>query len=174
MAGGSRSHMSRRKLMAGVLAAPIAAETVAAGDGRRQDVVDPIVAKAERWIAGKAEIEAMIFAWQDLEHVLFDKARAMKIEVDEVMRSRMPEARAMRVISRKRNAAHLALDDLATEIRFMTPVTVAGALAKIDLGLRVQDRYAWTEHAFELAEDGMIQLRRLMAGRASPSARALG
>jgi hypothetical protein len=165
MADGSQYLMSRRQLMVGALAAPVVSPALTAGGlGARQAVPDPIVAKAGMWIAGKAEIEAMIIEWQDLENVLFGKARAMKIKFHKATGSRMTEARAMRAISRKMDAAYLALEDLAAEISAMTPVSAAGALAKIDLGLRVQDPYAWNEHAFELAEDGVKHLGRMVMG----------
>jgi hypothetical protein len=44
----------------------------------------------------------------------------------------------------------------------MRATSIAGALAKIELGLKVQGPYDWQDHALELAEGGVSELKAMM------------
>lgn len=69
----------------------------------------------------------------------------------------------MRTMKRKLDEGYRDLEQLAGDIREMPAISVAGALAKIELGLKVQGEFDWREHALELAEDGIAELRQLTA-----------
>ena len=75
-------------------------------------------------------------------------------------RSGLPEARAMRALDRKIKSAGKKLDRRAARI-VLKRVTSRreGALAKIEMGLRIQGPYDWEEYAFALIQDGCEQLR---------------
>jgi hypothetical protein len=159
--------LSRRALIAGALVAPVAnsAATSSMVTIRLSEPSDPVIAKAAAWIAADAAIDAMTLEWQDLESQLFDKAAALRIKTEKACRSRLPEARAMRALDRKIRAGYRDLALSAGEISLLRSISVAGALAKIELGLRVQGPYDWQDHALELAEGGIAELRALTTSK---------
>ncbi len=64
----------------------------------------------------------------------------------------------MRVLDAKMETSHRKLANLAEAARLMRAVSVGGALAKVVLGLRVQGRYGWQDHALELLQGGADEL----------------
>lgn len=158
-----QAKLSRRKLMVAALAMPVAAPVAKAvmPAAKVQAVApDALVAKAAEWIAANARIDALSVEADDLQGALFDKARAQGIKGDRACRSRMPEARAWRAKKQEFDKACRSLATLTGNIRKMRAVTIAGAIAKIELSLHVQYE-DWSEHAFELAEEGIAELRQL-------------
>lgn len=160
----SKISLSRRGLIAAAIAMPVvssarqpkaAAKPVAA-------VPDPVIARAEEWIANNARLDALSVEADDLQGAVFDKARALSMRGDKACRSRMPEARAWRAKKQEYEEACRSLATLTGEIRKMRAVTVAGAIAKIELSLHVQYE-EWSEHAFELVEEGIADLKQLTA-----------
>lgn len=160
----SKVSLSRRGLITAAIAIPAVssarqakavAELVAVGP-------DPVIARAEEWIANNARVEALSVEADDLQGAVFDKARALGIRGDKACRSRMPEAREWRAKKQEYEEACRSLATLTGDIRKMRAVTVAGAIAKIELSLHVQYE-DWSEHAFELAEEGIAELRQLNA-----------
>jgi hypothetical protein len=120
---------------------------------------DPVVAEVDAWMAAHETRETLIRQWQDLEAALIDKATAMKISVDQAMRSRMAEARTMRALDKDISALRRTLDRDARRIVLMRATSARGALAKIRLGLRIQGPHNWNDGAVEaLVEDGCRQL----------------
>jgi hypothetical protein len=168
--------LSRRKLIAGAAAAPLAgalngAAHAAPGRGAPRTspapLADPVVAKVDAWMAAYDAREALIQEWQDHENVLFEKVKAMNISVDRGMRSGMAEARAMRALDRKIKASRKKLDREAGRIVLMRPASAQGALAKIRLGLRIQGPYDWNDDIVEaLVQDGCEQLALMLAREA--------
>jgi hypothetical protein len=157
--------LSRRGLITAVLATPAAgaatlsAAPVAVSMGQ---LPDPIVARSVAWIAASSEVDAMTLEWQELESQLFDKAKTLRIKTEKACRSRMLEARAMRALDRRIRAGYRSLALSAGEISDMRATSIAGALAKIELGLKVQGPYDWQDHALELAEGGVSELKAMM------------
>ena len=47
----------------------------------------------------------------------------------------------------------------------MAAVSIEGALAKIELGLNVQGPFDWRDHALEIAESGIAELRQMTAAK---------
>lgn len=109
----------------------------------------------------------MIREWQGLESILLAKAR-MRSEIPDPYESDMPEACAMRVLDRRINAAYPELEAEAGVIWALPTMSAEGALAKIELGLAVQGPFDWREHALELVEEGLKDLRD-MIGREQTS-----
>ncbi len=160
----SKISLSRRGLITAAIAMPVvssvrqpkaAAEPVAVGP-------DPLIAWAEEWIANNARVDALSVEADDLQGKVFDQATALGIRGDKACRSRMPEARAWRAKKQEYEEACRSLATLTGDIRKTRAVTVAGAIAKIELSLHVQCE-DWSEHAFELEEEGIAELRQLTA-----------
>lgn len=161
-----QDRVSRRKLMAAAVAAPVAGPHVRGASAQpiaKNAAPDPLIARAAEWIAANDRLDALSVEADDLQGHVFDKARALGIRGDVACRSNMPEARAMRMMKRDLVDGYRDLEQLAGDIREMRAISVAGALAKIQLGLKVQGEFDWREHALELAEDGIAELRQLTA-----------
>jgi hypothetical protein len=73
----------------------------------------------------------------------------------------MPEALALRSLDLEISNSVEWLEDEAREILALPARTIGGAIAKIELGLRVQGPYDWRDNARELAEQGLSELRIL-------------
>jgi hypothetical protein len=127
-------NVSRRNVMAGVFAAPAGTVPCAALMHPTLSAgPDELAAKAAGWIAANERLTAMQLRWQAM--------RALDGEIEETRRQ---------------------LNAAAGEIRLVQATTIAGAIAKIELGLRVQGPFDWQDHARELLEDGIAELRGLL------------
>lgn len=158
--------LSRRKFIAGAAAAPLALDSAAhaqpavlAPPRAIASKPDPIVAKVAAWMADYDAREAMIRRWQDWESALCEKARPMGMNLTQAGRSGLPEARAMRALDGRIEVASKKLDRAAGRIALMRPTSAHGALAKIELGLKIQGPYDWEELAHALISDGCADLR---------------
>lgn len=160
----SKISLSRRGLIAAAIAIPVvtSARQATASAKPVAAVTDPVIARAEEWVANNTRLDALSVETDDLQGAVFDKARALGIRGDEACRSRMPEARAWRAKKQEYEEACRSLATLTGDIRKMRAVTVAGAIAKIELSLHVQYE-DWSEHASELLEEGIAELRQLTA-----------
>jgi hypothetical protein len=139
----------------------IVAPAVGSAFGVALPVGDELVVRTAGWIAGHEQLNLMQLRWQGFESLLFDKARRMGMGCEEACESDLPEAQAMRALDEEIEAARRQLDAAAGEIRLIPATTIAGAIAKIELGLRVQGPYDWQDHALELLEGGLAELRGL-------------
>ena len=120
-----------------------------------------MIAEVATWVGAKDAVEALEQEWRDLERRLAVKVRPLTIDLIEGGRSSLPEARAMRALTRKMRAADRELERVAERIALMRARSVAGALAKIELGLQIQGPYDWQDHALALVRGGVEQLRQL-------------
>lgn len=158
--------VSRRAIIAAGMALPAA--SAANGKPLRRVVenasADPLVARAAEWIALREHVDALSAEADDLEGMLFDKAKALGLNGDKASRSSLPEAQLCRTKKREFDETDRSLRQLARDIRGMRATTVAGAIAKIELSLHIQYD-EWSEHAFEFVEDGIAELRGLTAKR---------
>jgi hypothetical protein len=155
--------VSRRKLVVGALAAPVgfALAGTWARAASEQAVFDPVVARAAEWIAACELAAAMEAEWRGLETRLFGRAAVLGMDPLLACRSGLGEARAMRALDRRIAAAYRKMQRVAGEAVAQPAVSMAGALAKIELGVRVQGEFDWREHALELIRDGVGEVRRL-------------
>jgi hypothetical protein len=160
------SRMSRRNLLGSSLAIPLSATTLGHGGLVRPPQanaqLDPVVTLAAAWIAKHDKYEEIIFEWQRLEKLLFGRARANGVAIETAQRRKFPEAVAMKALDRQMNKAYGELERLAHRANLMRPTGAEGALAKVDLGLRVQGRYGWQPYALELLAGGAGELGRLL------------
>jgi hypothetical protein len=148
--------LSRRRLIAAAAAAPLGG---AAGAPARK--IDPVLGKVRAWIAAKDAQDRLVRDWQDLERRLCDRIRPLSMTLTRACRSGLPEARAMRALMRRIKAADRKLDRDAAQIVLMRATTQAGALAKIEMGLRLQEPLDCDEYAWALIQAGFEQLRAL-------------
>ena len=123
---------------------------------------DPVIAEVATWMAAKNAVEALQEVWSDLEHQLSLKMSPHALYRLEADRSNLPEARAMQALIRKMRAADRKLENKAEEIALVRVQSVAGALAQIELGLRIQGPYNWESSALALVRGGFAQLRDLV------------
>ena len=68
----------------------------------------------------------------------------------------------MRILNQRIEAAYPALEQDAGAIRALPTMSAEGALAKIELGLAVQGPFDWRDHALELVEEGLQDLRGMI------------
>ena len=120
-----------------------------------------MIAEVATWMGAKNAVEALEQEWRDLERQLALKVRPLNIDLVESGRSSLPEVRAMRALTRKMRVADRELERVAERVALMRARSVAGALAKIELGLQIQGPYDWQDHALALVRGGIEQLRQL-------------
>lgn len=154
------ARVSRRAIIAAGLALPATANASITLPTFESALADPLVARAGKWIALRARVDALSVEADDLEGELFDRARALGVKSDKACRSAMSEARTWRAKKREFDEGCRMLESEALVLRRMRAATVAGAIAKIELSLHIQYE-DWSEHAFEFVEDGIAELRRL-------------
>jgi anti-sigma factor RsiW len=124
---------------------------------------DPLVLANARWQAARSKVDAKTAEWQKLEHRLFAKARSRAMDFAAAGKSDLPEAKAMRALDRKIRRGYLRLAESAKRVRATRATSILGALAKIELGLKVQGLFDWKANAQELLEEGVMEARELIA-----------
>jgi len=124
--------------------------------------VDEVFRLAERWVAAKAEQTALVRKWQRAETKFFAAFKAAELTYEDAYRRRWPEVRQMKALDREIKQLDRVLDGLAREIRRTPATTPAGALAKIEIALRIQDRIDFYTHAWELMSSGRDELKLMI------------
>jgi hypothetical protein len=122
---------------------------------------DQVPERAASWMVRKARLEGMIRQWQSLESILHAKTRRDRT-FGEACDSDQPEACAMRILNKRIEATYPELEQEAEAISALPTMSAEGALAKIELGLAVQGPFDWREHALELVEEGLKDLRDMI------------
>lgn len=155
--------LSRRSVLAGSIALPASMGVPISPPFKASEAcgLDAVVSHAEAWTAARENLTAMQLEWQRWENDLFDKARRMKVGCDRACKSNWPEAQAMRALDLRMTATYAQLETLAGKVRQMRAATISAAVAKIQLGLQVQGAYDWQDHALELVQDGLVELRKM-------------
>ena len=121
-----------------------------------------IIDRAVRWIAKDREVAALQRRWQMLETALFHQAVRLKLDCEALSNSDVSEACQMRALDAEIARGLRHLQEEAREIRRLKATTIAAAIAKVELGLKVQGQFDWRADALELAEDGIGELRALL------------
>lgn len=148
--------LSRRRVIAGAVAAPI----VLSGAAPKPD---PIVAAVAAWQAERDEHDAMSDEWVKLEVKLMAKTRGA-LGAAHARRSRMPEAQKMRALHKQMEVSWKRADRAARKIVLMRPTSAKGALAKITLAVRIQGPHDWEdEYVYALIQDGCEQLALMLS-----------
>lgn len=152
----AKGKTSRRALITGAVTAPLALDAMTRR--RTKGVGDPLVKAVAAWIAARGEYEQMAIAWSELESQLATRMRG-RLSLARARRSNLADARAMRTLDKQMTLAEAGLEQGARRIKSMRPISLQGALAKLEMCLRIQGRHDWQDHAFGLAEDAFKHLR---------------
>ncbi len=123
---------------------------------------DPVIDLVRDWIAGRDRQDAMVRSWQDSEHRLSIEAKASKITFTQAVDSDLPDAQLMRSLMRHIKPAERQLERSAARIIALRPTSPAGALAKIEMALRLQQHTINEDHAWALVNCATAQLRTLV------------
>lgn len=140
---------------------PVATPSFALSSITAGAACDPVPERAASWIARKAWLESMIRQWQSLESILHAKTRR-DTTFAKACDGDTPEACAMRILNQRIEAAYPALDEEAGAICALPTMSAQGAVAKIELGLAVQGPFDWRDHALELVQEGLKDLRDMI------------
>jgi hypothetical protein len=119
------------------------------------------MANAAKWAIMDQALTAMERDWQDLETRLFQKAALLQVGCDAATRGDLPEAIRMQELDVLITAAYGELENGARDVGLISARTAAGAIAKIELGLKVQGGYDWKVGALELIVGGIFDLRAI-------------
>lgn len=123
---------------------------------------DPVIELVRDWIAARDRQDAVVRNWQDAEHRLFIKAKASKIALTQAVDGDLPDAQLMRSLMRQIKSADRQLERSAARIIAMRPTSPAGALAKIEMALRLQQHSINEDHAWALVNSATAHLRTLL------------
>lgn len=135
--------------------------------------MDITLERARRWMSIKANQETLEKAWQDLEHALSLRIKPLGLDLYEATRSELSEARAMRRLMRRIEDHDRSLDQQMRRIARRRSTSLAGALAKIEIALRMSCPAACEEVVWALVVSAAQDLREMDAvpcavdGRAS-------
>jgi hypothetical protein len=147
--------LSRRTLIAGAAAAPLAGTAGAPAPAP----ADPVVPLARVWIVERETADALLSRWGRLEDAL---PVSPTLSLTQALRSGLPEAREMRAIDRR---VRLLLRKLARDAEHIVPmqaVTAEGGLAKIEMALKILEPVDVEEFSWALVQAGVEDLRRLI------------
>lgn len=153
--------LSRRNLFAAAAAAPFAtahSQIAAARTPTPVRRVDPVASKIRQWIVARENQDALVRKWQDLENQLCDRIKSSGVGLTAAYRSGLPEARQMRALTRQIKLSDRKLDRTAVRIILSPARSTEGALAKIEMGLRIQEPQDCEEHAWALLRSGFEEL----------------
>ncbi len=121
---------------------------------------DPLVDLIAAWFKQKDAADALSKEWQELEHELSLKRETLRLDLNQAARSGLPEARRMRLLMQRLRAADPKLDRAAQRILQMRAGSRQGALAKIEMALRIQAPINPQEPAWALIRAGFEELRQ--------------
>jgi len=147
--------ISRRGMVVGAAAAPLMTGVTAPAD--------PIIVAISEWVSQRSDADALAQRWQRLETKLFKRCK--HLDLTRALRSGLPEARELRALTRKINAAEKKLERSAARIAEMRATSGQGALAKIEMGLRIQEPQDCEEMAWVLIKSGADELRAVLERR---------
>lgn len=108
------------------------------------------------------KLAEMELQWQCLEMALFAKAATLKISCSAALKGSFIEAKRLRALDAEIGAGYRDLAAEAGKIQAMKSSSFAAALAKVELGLRVQGPYDWRDHARQLIDDGIGELKSML------------
>jgi hypothetical protein len=127
-----------------------------------EDQSDPVCEAVALWRADKARQSALERQWQEREHKLMQKCRALGRSLRDVGESDCAEAREMAALMKEIKAMDARLARAAADLIAMPASGAAGALALIELGLAIQEPRDCEEHAWALLRRGADQLKGLL------------
>ena len=112
------------------------------------------------WTSLNDQRVARIQEWQRMETQLFSKAKRSCIAVQKYLKTDRPEVETMKALDRRIEELGQLTEDLAAKILSLPAESLAEAIAKIEVGLKIQGPEDWQPYALDLVEDGLGALRK--------------
>ena len=122
---------------------------------------DSIFDHAQRWMTAKDGQEALVKRWQDLEQALSLRSGLLDMNLEEAAQSNLFEARTMRLLMRKIERYDRSLSRQTKRIAQLRSASLSGALAKIEIALRLHYPAAGEENEWALVVSAARDLRDL-------------
>jgi hypothetical protein len=124
------------------------------------------VSFAEAWSDQLSCLTAFVREWQKLEHCLSIRACSLGVTLSEACLSDLPEAAQMRRLESKIAATERALARRLKQIQAMPATSIDGALAKVELALKMQEPSDWRQDSWRLAQEGLVELKSFVRNSA--------
>jgi hypothetical protein len=124
--------------------------------------LDPVLDEIRAWLSDKDAQDALQREWQDAESRLLLTMKPLGMSLTQAIRARHPEAVRMRTLMKQIRALDRRLARAADRIVKMRPTTPRGALAKIEMALRIQEPQGCEEYSWALVEGGFARLCELI------------
>lgn len=144
--------------LAGPFPAPVKVDRAIAHGGHP----DPVLEEISAWLTKKDAQDALQREWQDAESRLLLTMKPLGMSLNQAIRARHPEAVRMRTLMKQIRALDRRLARAADRIVRMRPTTPRGALAKIEMALRIQEPQGCEEYSWALVEGGFARLCELI------------
>jgi hypothetical protein len=119
---------------------------------------DVLVGRVQAWIAERDASDGLVRQWQTLEHQLSLRVKPLGMDLNQGVESNLSEARAMRGLMRRIRASDRRLAAEARRILRVRASSWEGALAKIQLGFRMQTPVGPEDVSYALMRDGFEEL----------------
>ncbi|MDO8297449.1 MAG: hypothetical protein Q7T19_13540 [Caulobacter sp.] len=120
---------------------------------------DPLVALVKTWIADREAASALLIEWGRLEH--WQSLACTATSPGQARRGDFSETREMRTIDRRHERLRRKLTRAAERIIATRAITVEGALAKIEMALKILEPMDCEEFSWGLIQGGFDDLRAL-------------
>ncbi len=130
----------------------------ATNDAPATNPPEPAAKLVARWICEKEATDALQTRWQRLEHELMLKMKSNGMNLEQGMRSKLPEAGEMKQLMTRIKAADRRLSRMAAQILDTSSTCRADAFAKIRLGLQLQQPVLGGDVSWELVQRGFDEL----------------
>lgn len=125
---------------------------------------EALLVRATCWTAHEERLEVLQREWQQLETALFAKTTARNGDCSRAMAGNSAEARAMRALDVQIEEGFAFLTEEAGAILSLKATTPHAAIAKLEVGLKLQGRFDWRHHARELIDSGIAELKSMLTG----------
>jgi hypothetical protein len=120
-----------------------------------------ILDRSKRWISAKDAQETLVKRWQDLEQALSLRIGPLGLDLEEAAQSNLSEAQTMRTVMRKIETYDRSLNNESRCIAQLRSASLTGALAKIEIALRLHYPAAGEENEWALVVSAARDLRDL-------------
>jgi hypothetical protein len=119
---------------------------------------DVLAARVRAWIEERHASDGLVRQWQTLEHQLSLRVKPLGMDLSQGVESNLSEARAMRGLMRRIRASDRRLAAEARRILRVRSSSWEGALAKIQLGFRMQAPVGPEDVSHALMQAGFEEL----------------
>ncbi|MFT3722891.1 MAG: hypothetical protein QM773_04820 [Hyphomonadaceae bacterium] len=125
---------------------------------RAREPTTPLAELVGQWMTEKEATDALQLTWQRLEHKLMLKMRSKGMNLIQGMRSKLPEVLEMERLSSRIKTSDRRLAKMAGQVLAAAATSQADALAKIRLGLCLQQPVLSGDVSWLLVQKGFDEL----------------